>query len=239
MGAPRISLPDWFYKGRLGALLYEPFIHYTDGDIWTKLASDTGSTVAVGDYPGGKAYLATGATSHNQAALYTTNKCFNLNKPIFGEWLIDYTEANTNTAQVAVGFSSSPGSGLLQNAAAGPAASFSGALIYKVSGETVWRCVSSLSTTQTITKSTTTAGGSTPQDLKIEVIPVTSTIAEVSFWCNGQQLIDASQTSRNVPIKHYVTYTGYAQMAATNYIKSESANSEVLHVDSVMLAQGR
>src|SRR5262249_25012313 len=104
-----------------------------------------------------------------------------------------------------------------------------------VDGETVWRCVSSKGTTQTITQSTKSAGGTTPQTLRVEVQPVDGSSAEVTFYVDDEPLKD---TSGSV-IKHTVAYASAAAMQAGVCAKAGGANSEVVNVDYLSAYQLR
>ena len=61
-------------------------------------------------------------------------------QPIYAEALVQYTEANTNDANVVFGIASAVATGLLVTSSAGMRASGTCAVIYKVGGGTVWRC---------------------------------------------------------------------------------------------------
>ena len=67
-------------------------------------------------------------------------------------------------------------------------ASFSGAVIYKVDGGTVWKFVTSIGTTNTVSTSVTTAGGSAYQRLAIKIVPNSSTTALAYPIVDGKQL---------------------------------------------------
>lgn len=214
----------------------EDFAWYISPHMWTKLASDTNTAVAqAGTTTCGILSITTPATSsdNDEAANYMTGKnfLFAANKPIVVETFQQFTEANTSAANVAFGLASiSTLTDLIADNGTGPAASFSGALIYKVDGGTVWRCVSSVGTTQTISVSTTTAGGSAYQRLRIEVLPYTSTQNQVLFFVDDVQLIDATSGK---PIAHIVAVSGAAAMTLGNYLKCGSTTGETLLVDDV------
>lgn len=235
MGMNLVDIHDNL-KLRRTAELWDDFHWYISPHLWTSLASDSGVTApAATDASCGILSMATGATDNNEVDIATTKAIFLMaaNKPMLAEAYIQYSEANTSAANVAFGFADSFGANLLVDDGAGPKTSFSGALIYKVDGGTAWKCVSSKSTTQTISTSTITAGGSSYQKLRIEIRPSQSgSVAEVTFWVNDQQLLD-SAVSKPTPIKHNVTYTSAAQMQLGLYIKAGSANSETLLCDYI------
>ena len=239
MGVKTCTPPEFAYKARLHGWLFDHFHSYNDADAWTKLANDATATVAGGDFVNGQVKLYTDATDNNEVMIKSTNKSFIFanNTPLIFETRIQFTEANTDDANIAVGFSSAAAANLLVDDGAGPATSMSGAMIYKVDGSNVWKCITSLSTTQTISTSTTTAGGTSFQVLKIKIDFVSSTVAEATFWVDGLPLIDAAQTSRNTPIKHAFTYTSAAAMNACIYAKAGGSNAETLYCDYIYAGQ--
>lgn len=241
MGLNKIALPDNYSKKRLTFSIEDDFGYHVDADMWTELSADTTATVAAVAAANGVVELFTDATDNNEAALYSTNKLWTFTnlKPMIGEFHIQFSEANTDDANVAVGFSSVFGANLLVDNGAGPATTMSGVMIYKVDGSTVWKVITSLSTTQTITTSTATAGGSAYQNLRIEVHPETSTTAVATFFLDGVPLMDAAQTARNMPITHRFTYTSAAAMNAGVYVKAGGANAETLKWDYVYLGMSR
>lgn len=218
---------------------FDDFEWYISPHRWTNLAADAGSSVAIGaSAVGGTVVLTTGATDNNEAAVATTNAPFKMadDKPLLFESRIQYAEANTDDANVFAGFASGLNSAdMLVDNGAGPKTNYSGAGICKVDGETLWRCVSSKGTTQTNTQSTKGAGGSAPQTLRVEVQPIDSQSAEVTFYVDDDPLKDAIG---NV-IKHTVAYSGAASMQAGVYVKAGGAASEVLNVDYVAVYQLR
>jgi hypothetical protein len=182
--------------------------------------------------------LTTGATDNNEAAVATTNAPFKLadDKPLLFETRLQYAEANTDDANVYAGFANGLNTAdMLVDHGAGPKGSFSGAGIYKVDGETVWRCVSSKGATQTITQSTRTAGGATPQTLRVEIQPVDALTAEVTFYVDDDPLKDLNG---NV-IKHNVAFASAVAMQAGVATKAGGATSEVVNVDYVAVYQLR
>lgn len=211
----------------------DDFEWYLSPHRWTSLAADAGSSVAVGaSATNGTVVLTSGATDNNECASATTNSPFKFadDKPLYFETRLQFTEANVNAANVLAGFASALNSAdMLQDNGAGPKASFSGCAIYKVDGETVWRCVSSKGGTQTISVSTKVAGGAAYQTLRIEAQPIDGSSLEVAFFVDGAQLVDSNAR----PIKHTVAYSSAAAMQAGVYAKAGSANSEIINVDYV------
>lgn len=241
MGMNRILLPDLYSSLRDTHWLHDDFDFFETAKVWTALAADTTATVTCVDNQDGQVLLTTDATDNNEAAIFSTRKNFLIaaNKPCMYESRINFAEAATNAANVAAGFSTVFAANLMLDNGAGPATTMDGALIYKQDGETVWRCLSSIGTTQTKTVSTKTAGGTADQVLRIEINPINSTQAEVTFYVDGVPLMDASQTARNMPIKHTITYTGAAKMGVGVYAKCGSAANQPVNIDYIFAAQKR
>ncbi len=223
-------------------------MNWTDFDEipgWlTTLAADSGASVAVGDVANGIATLTTGATDNNEAAVYTGKKIFQFadKRGIAVEGLIQFSEAATNKANIAFGLSSAWGANLLVDDGAGPASSFSGALIYKVDGGTAWKCISSVGSTQTISTSTATPGSSSYVNLRIEVTAVgdpAQDLAEVSFFLDDKPLYDSADASRNKPIKHQMTYTNAVAMALGFYAKAGDGTTQTAKIDTLGYSQTR
>lgn len=218
---------------------FDDFEWYISPHRWSSLAADAGASVAIGaSAAGGTVVLTTGATDNNEIAVATTNSPFKMadDKPLMFESRLQYSEANVDDANVFAGFANGLNSAdMLVDNGAGPKASFSGAGIYKVDGETVWRCVSSKGATQTVTQSTRSAGGANPQTLRVEVQPTDASTAEVTFYVDDDPLKDANG---NV-IKHVVAFVSAVAMQAGVYAKAGGGTSEVVNVDYVAVYQLR
>lgn len=238
MGQKLLDLPDALVKGRRAAGFFDDFDDYVSGRRWTTSGdTGTGASAAVdADGVGGLLTLTTGATDNNEAYLLTTNELFKIvaDKPLLFEALIDYDEANTDDANVACGFMDAVGADSILDNGAGPKASYSGAVIFKVDGETVWQFETSIGGTQTTTKSKHTAGGAA-QELRIEIRPINSTEAEAIPFIDGAQMRDANDKL----IKHTITFASATEMNAFVGAKAGGANSEVVNVDYVAAYQLR
>jgi hypothetical protein len=226
-----LDLPDSNHKTR-GFYIAEDWLWYVTAHMHTTVASDSG-TVAVGDAAGGVLVLtpSDGSVADNdEAYVRTTNELFLFaaDKPFYAEQLMKFTEANTDDANVAFGFMNAVAANSILDNGGGPAASFSGAVIYKIDGGTVWRCRSSVGTSNNDSISTTTAGGSSYQWLRIECRPVSSTICEISYFVDNVPLLDSTT---NRPIKHSLTYTGATEMHLFTGVKNGDTNLETVNID--------
>lgn len=219
--------------------LYDDFLWYLSPHLWTSLAADTNSAVAIdADGVGGVVQLNTGdATDNNEAGVVSTNELFLFaaDKPLIAQSRIQFTEINTNAANVAFGFADAFGANLLGDNGAGDNINSSGALIFKVDGETVWRAAVEINGTIRETQSTTTAGGASYQKLRIEALPVDGTNLEVTYFCDDEPLRD----SNGKTIKHTIPYASSTEMKLGVYGKAGAANTLTVNVDYVFATQLR
>ena len=210
--------------------VFDDFLWYISPHLWTNLASDGGVTAfAQSDAVTGIIQGATGATDNNEIAVRSTNECwlFAADRPLYGCCLLQYSEANTDDANVAFGFADAMGVNLLGDDGAGDAINSSGVLIFKVDGETVWRCACENNGTVVETQSTKTAGGSAYQLLEIEGASVDGTNYSFTYYMDGVELRDTN----NRPIVHTLAYASATEMRVGTYVKAGSANSETVNVD--------
>ena len=208
--------------------------------LYGTTTTDSG-TVAVGSTQGGVVTLtpSDGTVADNdEAGLFTLNEVFKIaaGKPLCCRALIQFSEANTDDANVFVGFASSFGANLLVDDGAGPRTSGNVIGIYKVDGGTVWRCVTRSGSGSNVTDSVsiTTAGGSAYQDLQVVISDSgLSTVAQVSFLVNGKELYDSNGNK----IIHQFPIASASAMSFGAYIKNGSANLETLNIDKWYAAQ--
>ncbi len=238
IGRNLIDYPDALIKRRTFGH-FDDFSSYTTAGVWTSIIS-AGAVASVGDVQGGILSLApTDSTDNLFAGIRTTNSpfLFATGKAIHLEVLLQFTEANTSAANVIFGLMSAPGTTPMQSNGAGPKASFTGAVIYKVDGGTQWKTCCSVGTTQTIAQSDTTAGGTTQQRLEIDINPTSSTLAEITYYVDGVQLKVTGGRPGTSLIHDYFTYTGQLQMGFFVGVMNGSTTPETLLVDYLSWAQ--
>lgn len=242
------------YPGVKESLLTAGFIDdFTASAItnrWSTLAADAGSSVAQdADDPNGVVTLTTGATDNNEAYLFSVALgVLASGKPHLALALIQYAEANTDDANVMFALGSGLGGAntILDNGG-GPLASYTGASIFKVDGDTRWQFESSVGATQTTETMDATAGGSSFQTLGLEIIPISATEFYAVPWIDtngGNNLIQpfaysANPNPRRVPIKHRVTWSSGAALMFFLGVKAGGANSEILKCDLAILQKKR
>lgn len=201
--------------------------------------TDSG-TVTMGDAVGGIAALvpSDGTVADNDEAYFASpNEVFKLaaGKPIYAKARIQFTEANTDDANVFFGFGSAIAANFLVDNGAGMRTTGDVLGIYKVDGSTVWKTISQVNGTAVTNTSVTTAGGSSYQKLEVEVVDHDTTAGYATFKCNGDYLKD----SNGLVIRHRVPYASSTEMQVGFGVKNGDTNLETLNVDYVAAVQQR
>lgn len=221
--------------------LQSDFTEDINSSFWTATTTDSG-TVAVGDAANGIVVLTPSDSSvadNDEAYLASPNEVY---LPAVGRALhfgafIQFTEAATNAANIAVGFASAVGANLILDNGAGLRTSGSIFSIYKVDGETAWRCVSRNGSTANVSLSTTTAGGSAYQELVIRITDQGDLgYQTIAYFVNGAPLVDSTT---GLIIAHTLTVSGATEMQAFLGVKNGSATLETLNCDYLGAAQTR
>lgn len=213
--------------------LWDDFKYYVSTDLWTT-TKDTSPTAAVSDGVGGILTLTGDTTANDEVYVASTVQCFKFvaDNPIIVEAMLQFSEQNTNQAAMMFGLMSSVGADSIVDTTGEPKSSFSGAVIYKVPGGTQWKTCSSLGSTQTKNQSTTNAPDTAYHRLTINVMPVSSSIAEVTYYVDGVQLGTSGGRPGQNLIKDQLTYTSAAVMGVFVGLKQIATGvAEVLNVD--------
>lgn len=208
---------------------------------WTAVVVGTGAVTQDADDPNGVINLTGGANDDGEAYIYrpgTAALATGKNHLVIAR--LQFTEANTDDANIIFGLNSAvPATGALQDAGAGPAASYTGINFHKVFNGTRWMFESSVGATQTTDTVDATAGGSSFVTLAFELIPFSST----EFWAipwidtaGRNNLVQpfaysANPNPRQVAIKHRVTWSSGLPLYVFFGVRNGSANAETLKVD--------
>lgn len=214
------------------------------GDRWTTLVADVadGGATAIRSIDGAGGILSIStedATDNDEVSIESTRELFKFaaNKPIVFEARVQYSEANTDDANIFVGLADAVGANLLVDNGAGPKTSFSGVAFFKVDGGTNWKVIASLGTTQTIAELTAllsldgiakTSAGSSYQVLRIEVLPYSSTNAKVDYFIDEVHVYSID-----------LVYTSATEMQIGLGVKNGGANAETMLCDYVAAYQVR
>jgi hypothetical protein len=219
----------------------EDFLNDVQSTNWTATVTDTG-TVAVGDAPNGIVTLtpSDGTVADNDEAYYATANelfLFAQGKPFWAQARLKFVETASGTQNILFGFANAFAADLLVNDGAGVRTSGSVAAIYKVDGETVWRCVTRNNGVVTVTQSTATAGGTSYQRLEIEAVPVDGEAKlRILFRCDGVPLKDSDGRE----IIHTVAVASATEMQLGFGVKlGAGTNNDTLLVDYAAYAAAR
>ncbi len=210
--------------------LFDDFDAYTSGQRWASV-SDAGASIAIdGDAVGGVLAIATNGSDNDEAYVKTAAELFQFasDQPLRFETRIQFSEAATNAANLVVGLISSAGADSILDDGAGPKADYSGAVFYKIDGETTWSCESSLGTTQESSATSVSAGASSFYTLRIEFVPTTSTQGTLVFFIDDIQVAS-----------HNYSFVGATEMSIVLGVKSGTAQTETINVDYVSCQQLR
>ncbi|HYE19099.1 MAG TPA: hypothetical protein VEA69_11680 [Tepidisphaeraceae bacterium] len=237
------KLPEVIASARSQYLLngtgIDDFDWYISPHLWTNLASDAGVTApAQSDAEYGVVTMLTGTTDNNEVMVRSTNEValFQADYGFVYESRVQFTEAATSAANVAVGLANAAGANLLSDDGGGDNINSSGVLIFKVDGETTWRCACENNGTVKETASVQTAGGSSYQTLRIVGKAVDATNMEFTYFLDGLPLTD----SNNRPIKHTLAYASATEMrVVAGYLKCGSTTEETLNLDYCAFASTR
>lgn len=220
------------------------FDHFTSEALasllYTTTATDSG-TATVGDAVGGVITLAPSdgtVADNDEIYLFTINELFlcGAGNTIEAAGLVKFVEANTDDANVFFGFASAPAANLIVDDGAGMRTSGNIIGLYKVDGGTVWKCITRWGSTTSVSDSTstTTAGGSAYQMLKVSIADGGSAgTSTVTFYVNGDPLRD----SNNNPIVHYFVNSSATEMAFGIGAKNGGSNNEAILVDKWYASQ--
>lgn len=213
--------------------VYSDFTDVRNDDTWVDTITDTG-TITVGDAARGIVTLtpSDGTVADNdEAYLANAKEVFLIDdgKPMYAVCSLQYTEANTDDANIAFGFMNAVGANAIIDDGAGLKVSGDTIGIYKVDGGTVWKCVSTVNgATATVSTSTKTAGGASYQKLEIEVVDFTGTQMKCVFKVDGIPLKDSTT---GADIVHTISVASATEVQVFVGVKNGSANLETLLVD--------
>jgi hypothetical protein len=147
---------------------------------------------------------------------------FQTDKKLFFEARVKLAEANTDDANIIVGLSDTVGANTLVDDGAGPAASYDGAVFFKVDGGTVWQ----FETSNAGTQNTLTDAGDFDDDTWVRLGFLydynDGTTASVTPYVDG-----VAGTAQDL------TISGLEEMHVLLGVKAGGTNEENLKVDYV------
>lgn len=219
--------------------VFDDFSWFVTAHNWTSTLTDSGTATITAGTTRLALAASDGTVADNDQSYLASTNAFLLpaaGKNTYVEGKIQFTEANTDDANVAFGIASSVAAELIIDDGAGMRASGTVIAIYKVDGGTNWVCVSRNGSTVYTNTSSTTAGGSADQTLAIEIVELLSTTCTVVFKVDGVILRDSTTGQ---PIRHQLPYSGLTASQVFVGVKNGSANAEVLNVEYLGAVQAR
>jgi len=134
--------------------LYDEFLWFTEADVWTTTEDGGKSgTDGIMDEIGGVYANFCDGDDNDESYCIAAGQSFQFltGKKMWFEARLRVDEANTDDANVIVGLSDQAGANMLQDTGAGPAASYDGAVFFKVDGGTYWQFETSNAAAQVTT----------------------------------------------------------------------------------------
>jgi hypothetical protein len=185
---------------------------------------------------GGGMSLTTGGTANDEASIASVGKLYKnaLGASAQARFTVEFTEANTDDAELFIGMSSGAVADQMADSSAGPPSNYSGFGFFKIGGTTTWSVEASNATAQT-TQELSASGSLTGsaqvsgsrQTLGIDVISKTATTLDVVFSIDEVAVYKVTDFDA----------TSLAAMYLMAVIKSSSANAEALKLYNLQFAQ--
>ena len=213
--------------------IFDDFLNYVTTDLWTSDTTDDNDVApAVGDAEHGILTLSATTDDNEETGVFSTRELalFQADCTMVFETRLQYAEAATSAANVAVGMCDAPNidDWITDNGGA-LATSGSGMAIYKLDGGTVWRGNVEINGTVKDDASTQTAGSASYVRLTLEARAVDATNLEVMYFLDDLPLL----LSTGRPILHTIAYASATEMNLQLYLKIGSTTTETVLVDYV------
>ncbi len=216
---------------------FNDFENYATGTDGVTTLADAGGTAAQDDTGGTDNLLVTTAATGGDKTGVVTTKAWFLFQVIQAMWMAVYAKFSSNTTRSAgfmAGFwSTKPASA---SGTTVPTTSYSGAIIYALSGDTVWRTQSSNATTKSNHTSTLAIIEGVFHQFRIDIVNRDGLSCQITYSVDGQTLMDANYP--NQPIIDTVLYANVLKMQAGMLMLSAGA-AEVGYVDYLTAAKAR
>ncbi|MFI4875958.1 MAG: hypothetical protein ACIALR_11490 [Blastopirellula sp. JB062] len=212
-----------------------------DAAVFEKLSDNASAAIGVADAAGGVLSIATGATSaadNDGCYLATRGEVLKMDRDFVLKSKFKYSEAGADVANaVAIGCRNNAAVGTILAAdGGGPAADFYGAMIFKVDGETTWKCVSSVGTAQQTHDTGIVAESADFVDFEIQfsVLPG-GAYGRFLFLIDGQVCTKAD-SNLNEPITHETPLGGATEMHVVCGGQTGGAAEETFYLDAIGFA---
>ena len=242
MGVQSSAEADARFNNVPSATLFDDFFNYTTAGLFTTLAKAAGTTAA--DDTGGvdNILVTTAATASDYQGLTTTKANFLLTagQSLWAAARASYTSYSpgANSAGVYFGFwSSTPA---VTDSTTTPEVSYTGAIIYALSGDTAWRTQSSNGATKTNHLSTLAIVEGVMHQFRIDIINWDGSNAQVTYSVDGQTLMDTNYPNKQIIDK--VAFTSAVKMKLGMYWmagKNAGSNAQTGSIDYLTGSKAR
>lgn len=226
------QVPDLAALNPATAIIYfDDFFTYDDtATVGAYAEVGEASTVAPVDAVGGELSIASGAVDNDEKYVSSLHEIFKFaaSKPLYFQCRVKLTEAATDDSNIIIGVSDTVGADFLLDNGAGPAASYDGAVFFKVDGGTVWQFETSNAGTQKTTSNAGAFTSATYIELGFIFDPADGTTGTVTPYIDG-----VKGTALDI------TLSGLEEMAVVAGVKAGGANAETLLVDYIKVTQIR
>lgn len=207
--------------------LHDDFLWFTEADIWntTEDAGKSG-TDGIMDVLGGVYANFCDGDDNDESYCISAGESFKFTsgKKMWFEARLRVDESNSDDANVIVGLMDAAGANALQDDGDGPAASYDGAVFFKVDGGTKWQ----FETSNAGTQETSATFGTYTDDTFVRVGFYFDGVATITPYLNG-----VAGTA------HTISLTGLEEMHAFFGIKAGGANEESVEIDYIKCVQLR
>ncbi len=217
--------------------IFDDFVAYLTGGLWTSVAATSGTTAQDDTAGADNLLLTTAATDNDQQGFRSTKAVF---LPVDGqalwcEFLFQASDFSTTSAALYMGFwSAAPQS---STSATVPAASYTGAIIYYLEGDTTFRVQTSNGAAKTNYTSTALRNSGQWQRARIDIVKRDGSNVQVTFAINGATLMDANYP--NQPIIAVIPIAAMVKMFVAATVQAGSANAQTAAFDYAVASKAR
>lgn len=197
---------------------------------WTIVSDDAGTTGDAIDAEGGWLGVAVTNTDNNETYLSNLGESFKFTttKKLWFETKVKLTEANIDDANWIIGLSDNAAADFLQDDGKGPAASYDGAVFFKVDGKMTVQFETSNAATQVTNANLGTFTSATAVRLGFFYDYNDGVTGYITPYING--------VAGN---RHAITISGLEEMHIVMGVKAGGAKVETLLVDYIKVVQER
>lgn len=235
MGMPKYHEPGVQYE------LLDDFL-YLDTQKWQSIDDGGTGTNTANNVAGGQVSIVTTASDNDYHVMASMAKSFQFanGKPAWFEAEFSLTEANTDDANIVLGFCSTTSGGILVANGAGLPSTFDGALFYKVDGGTSWNFGVSAGSTQELVAGLAPFVSGTTYRLGFHFTPSGGATGRITPWAYSvagggtpTDVIDRRNFLNSLAGTYEIALSGLGAMYAVYGVKAGGANAETLKMNQL------